>query len=229
MLVSGFRRLRDIHWSPDGQRILFRGRRGAALAKWFILSRDGGVPAELPVGAGETEAAWHPDGQAVVFSRWADRSIPLHESGIYLLELATSKTTKIPNSEGLIHPTLSPNGQFLAGVTEAELTPGQPCRLKLFAFRTQTWSEAAQGTLLNPGPWSPDSKYVYYQDILGSNEPVFRIAPGAAKPELSFDFGELLRAGYIRCAFAGFDAKGSPLAALTRSEVDLYRLDLELP
>jgi hypothetical protein len=101
--------------------------------------------------------------------------------------------------------------------------------LKLFAFRTQTWSEAAQGTLLNPGPWSSDSKYVYYQDILGSNEPVFRIGPGAAKPELSFDFGELLRAGYTRCAFAGFDAKGTPLAALTRSEVDLYRLDLELP
>jgi DNA-binding winged helix-turn-helix (wHTH) protein/Tol biopolymer transport system component len=229
MLVSGFKRLSDVQWSPDGQRILFHGRRGASPAKWFILPSDGGALAELPVGAGETEAAWHADGQAVVFARWADSTLPLKESGIYTLDLSTSKITKIPGSEGLIHPRVSPNGQYLASVTERELSPGQPCRLKLFAFRTQTWSEAAQGTLLNPGPWSSDSKYVYYQDILGSNEPVFRIGRGAAKPELSFDFGELLRAGYTRCAFAGFDAKGTPLAALTRSEVDLYRLDLELP
>jgi Tol biopolymer transport system component len=229
MMVSGFTRLAALQWSPDSQRILFRGSRGASPAKFYVLSGDAGTPAELPLEARQTEAAWHPDGQSIVLARWADSTIPLIESGIYLLNLTTSKISKIPGSEGLIHPTFSPDGQILAGVTEVELSPGQTCRLKLFDSRTRTWREVAQGTLLNPGEWSSDSKYFYYQDILGPNEPVYRIALGKGKPEIYFDFGELLRAGYVRCAFVGFDPKGTPIASLTRSEVDLYRLDLELP
>jgi Tol biopolymer transport system component len=228
-LAFGFRSISGIQWSPDSRRILFEGLVGTDSPRAWIVSADGGTPIDIPLGTGHNEPSWCPDSQGIVFAKWLEGTVQPSQTGIYLLDLRNSAIRKIPGSEGLIHPTFSPDGHFLAAVTEIEATPGQPSRLRLFDGRVKAWKEAAQGTLLNPGPWSSDSKHFYYQDILGPEEPVFRLAMSAGRPELSFDFAGLVRAGYVRCAFAGFDTNGKAIAVLTRSESDLYRLDLDLP
>lgn len=219
-----------IRWSPNGRQVLFHSVQGTEFGKFCIVSSDGGTPREISLGPGNNEAGWSPDGQSIVYAKWAgDGGIGTADSGIFSLDLQSSQRTKVAGSEGMIHPIYSPDKRFVAAVTTVHLNPTQPVHLKVLDTRTHQWTEVAPGRLINPIAWSPDSKYIYYQDILGENEPVFRYAIGGTKPELFFDFANLLRAGYIRCAFVRFAPDGGLIASLTRSDTDLYRLDLDLP
>jgi len=229
-LVSGLEPIDQVLWSPDGRQILFHRTRGAEFGTFFLVPAEGGTPTEVSLRTGLNELSWSPEGQSIAFAKHPDEGALAATGGaIYSLDLRTSQIKKIAGSEGLVHPRWSPDGRFLAAVTSLEISPGRPTRLKMFDSRTQSWKEIAQGTLLNPGEWSRDSKYFYYQDILGDAEPVFRFAVGAQRSELLFDFANLLHAGYHRCAFVRFDPNGDVIAYLTRGESDLYRLDLDLP
>ena len=229
-LASGLAPTISVRWSPDGQMILIHGSDGTEFGRFFIVSSDGGTPAEVSFGAGRNEPEWSPDAKSMVYAKWPEEGgVATSASGIYSVDLETLKVSKIPGSEGFIHPSWSPDKRFLVAVTSSHLGPPRPVVLKLFDTRTQNWKDIAQGTLLNPEEWSPDSKYIYYQDILGQDEPVYRYAIGGKKPELFFDFASLLHAGYIRCAFLRSAPNGQVIASLTRSDTDLYRLDLDLP
>lgn len=229
-LASGLAPTSSVRWSPDERMILFHSTDGTEFGRFFIVSSDGGTPAEISFGAGRNEPEWSPDAKSIVYAKWSEEGgVATATSGIYSEDLQTSQISKIPGSEGLIHPSWSPDKRFLVAVTNSHLSPARPVVLKLFDTRTQSWKDIGRGTLLNPGGWSPDSKYIYYQDILGQDEPVFRYAIGGKKPELFFDFASLLRAGYIRCAFLRSAPNGEVIASLTRSDTDLYRLDLDLP
>jgi hypothetical protein len=99
----------------------------------------------------------------------------------------------------------------------------------LFDVQRRTWKEIAHGTLVNPVQWSKDSSYFYYQDILGEGQPAFRYSIVNNKSESVVDFESLLHAGYVRCSFVGFAPDGALLVSLRRNEVNIYRLDLDLP
>lgn len=228
-LISGFASIDQLQWSPNGGRILFRAAQdNETRERFFSVAADGGTPTELVMGGGHNEATWSADGESITFARWPEeRRERDADSGIYALDLKTSHIARIPGSEDLIHPRWSPSGQFLAAISQ--LQSGQPTRLKLLDSRKQIWKQIAEGTLLNDPVWSRDSKYLYYQDILGPEEPVYRFAIGSQKAEKVFDFSALLRAGYIRCALVGFTPDGAPMALLSRGEADVYKLELELP
>jgi hypothetical protein len=143
------------------------------------------------------------------------------------MDLNTSQTYKIPGSENLIHPAVSLDGRFLAAI--AELRSGELTRLELFDFATQRWTELARGALLSKPTWSRDSKYLYYQDLLAPEEPVYGFAMSTRQSEKVLDFSSLLHSGVHRCGFEGLAGDGSIMAVTSRGEKDVYRLDLELP
>jgi Tol biopolymer transport system component/DNA-binding winged helix-turn-helix (wHTH) protein len=219
-----------LQWSPDGRQILFATTQGKEFGRVFIVSSDGGPPTEISLGNGHNEPRWSPDGHSIVYGKWPEEGgVAYADSGIYSHDLQSAKTTKIPGSEGLMFPLYSPDKRFLVAVTAAYSNKVVPEQVKLFDTRKQTWTEIGVGTIVNPVTWSADSKYVYYQDILGENEPVSRYAARTKNSERFFDFAKLLRAGYVRCAFEGFAPNGDVMAWLSRSDSDLYRLDLDLP
>ena len=228
-LASGFVSIKNIAWSSDGQRILFgAGPKADAARRFFVLQTDGSAPTEISLGKGQNEPVWSADGKSLIIARWFASGVkPDEQSGLYTMDLNTSQTYKIPGSENLIHPAVSLDGRFLAAI--AELRSGELTRLELFDFATERWTELARGALLSKPTWSRDSKYLYYQDLLAPEEPVYRFAMSTRQSEKLLDFSLLLHSGVLRCGFEGLAGDGSIMAVASRGEEDVYRLDLELP
>jgi Tol biopolymer transport system component len=228
-LASDFSSFGGVAWHPDGQRILFGAvRKGESTLRFLITPTDGSTPKEIELGQDANEPVWSADGNLIFYSkRFASGVTPTEVSGIYTRDLQSSQASKIPGSVNLIHPTPSPDGHFLAAITEVR--SGELTRLEIFDFITQRWTEIARGALLSHASWTRDSKYLYYQDLLVPEEPVFRFDLKTRKSERVLDFSALLHAGIIRCGFTGLAPDGSILAVITRGDGDLYRIDLELP
>jgi Tol biopolymer transport system component len=221
--------VRHIAWKPDGKQILFGGGRHDELpSHFFVMPADGGVPVELHLGSGASEPVWSADGLSIIYFKWFSSGVtPPGESGIYRMDLQTSQTTKILGSQNLVHVLPSPDGRFLAAVSEPR--SGELSRLKIFDFTTERWTEIARGTLLSGQAWSHGSTYLYYQELLSPEEPVFRYDSGTARTERVMDFSALLHAGVMRCGLMGLAPDESILAVTTRGEGDIFRIDLDLP
>jgi DNA-binding winged helix-turn-helix (wHTH) protein/Tol biopolymer transport system component len=229
-LASGFSLIDQVEWSPDSTHILFHTVDSAKQERFFVVPADGGPSIELALGTGRNEPRWSPDGKSICFAKWgADGGVTQAQSGIFLLDLRTSLITKVPGSEGLVHPRFSPDHRFLAAITNFDQNPSQPTRVMLFDTRTQSWREIAHGGLVNPVDWSKDSRDFYYQDILADGQPAFRYSTVANKSDVFVEFGDLLHAGYARCVFLSFAPDGSLAVSLRRNQVNVYRLDLDLP
>lgn len=228
-LASGFVSIKNMSWSPDGQRILFgAGPKGDPAQRFLVLQVEGGVPTEIKLGPGMNEPAWSANSSALIIAeRFGSGAASDEQSGLYAMDLKTTQTSKLPGSENLIHPAASPDGRFLAAVTE--LRSGELNRLELFEFATQRWTELARGALLSSPTWSRDSKSLYYQDLLAPEEPVYRFVMSTRQSEKVLDFSSLLHSGLLRCGFEGLAGDGSIMAVASRGEGDVYRLDLELP
>jgi DNA-binding winged helix-turn-helix (wHTH) protein/Tol biopolymer transport system component len=229
-LFSGSSQIEQISWSPDSKKILFQTAESATSGKIFLISSEGGPATELSVGRGHLESAWFPDGSKILVTRWVtEGGVSKADSGIFIFDLQTNKMTKVPGSEGLDHPIVSPDQRRIAAITNFELEPNRPTRLMLFDAASQSWNEVGHGTLVNPVAWSADSRLLYYQDILSEGEQSFRYSTAAQTTEPFVNFTSLLHAGYVRCSLLRPAPDGTLIVSLRRNEVNLYRLDLDLP
>jgi hypothetical protein len=141
------------------------------------------------------------------------------QPGLYLFDFFQGLTTRIPGSEGLAFPRWSPDGRFLAAVSEDTSV------MKLLDLRTHRWSEVARGKLISFPVWSADS-VLYFQDILAPGEPVYRFRPGASDTQRVYSFEDILHSGAQRCGFQGFAPDGSLLVQVNRGGGDIYALTL---
>jgi len=229
-LAAGFSFIDQVEWSPDSSHILFHAVDNAKSERFLVVPADGGPLRELALGTGRNEPRWTPDGKFIYFAKWGtDGGVTQAQSGIFFLDLQTSLVTKVPGSEGLVHPRLSPDHRFLAAVTNFDQNPSQPTRVLLFDTRIQSWQEIAHGGLVNPVEWSMDSRDFFYQDILADGQPAFRYSTVANKSDLFVEFGDLLHAGYARCVLLSVAPDGSLAVSLRRNQVNVFRLDLDLP
>jgi Tol biopolymer transport system component/DNA-binding winged helix-turn-helix (wHTH) protein len=217
----------DPRWSRDGRQILFTGLTEKGQHKLFLVSAEGGTARELFTDDGnQDEASWSPDGKSISFVNSVGPSASAQSPAvIQVLNLATNQLTVLPGSRDMGAPTWSPDGHLLTTVTD------DGHKLMLLDLRTQKWTKLAEGGLFYGGQfrWSPDSKYVYCQDILAPNEPVYRIRLSDRKQELVTSFESFLRGGVQKAAVVSMAPDGSPIIALDRNQADIYALDLDLP
>jgi len=213
-------------WSPDGSRIVFEGRSQDRPWNIYLVNTSGGSSLELlPDDQPHRFPDWLPDGESIVYSTpRASGGAPLGDSGIFVLDLKTRKTTKLPGSEGLTYPRSLFGSRYLSAVSEDQK------KVMLFDFQTHDWKEIASGgKSFYYLESAQDGKYLYFQDSLEAGQPLYRVHAGDWKLERVMSFESLLQNGVLRCRFVGLTPDGSPMVLATRGGGDIYELDLDLP
>jgi Tol biopolymer transport system component/DNA-binding winged helix-turn-helix (wHTH) protein len=212
-------------WSPDGKQILFEGRKTNGTYGIFLTSVEGGSARVLfEEDHKQGEPAWSPDGKLIAFSHFDDSAVSEQAStSIHVFDSKTNQSSLLPGSTGLRSPSWSPDGRFLAAVTE-DLQ-----KLMVLDLHAQKWSELDKAKLLNGAlTWSKDGKDLYYQDLLATAQPIYRIHIRNRKRELVATFETFLKGGIHRAGLIGMAPDGSLIARLDRGNSDIYFLDLEV-
>jgi Tol biopolymer transport system component len=135
-------------WSPDSKRIVFSDWR-----QLYVISADGSTPAEelIPNPNREVWPAWWPDGNSITFN---DYPVPGQFVGIKIFDFATRQVSVMPESEGFIMPTWSPDGKYMVA------TASNPTRTMLYSRESKTWNELGEH-LSAIWVWANDSKSLY--------------------------------------------------------------------
>jgi Tol biopolymer transport system component/DNA-binding winged helix-turn-helix (wHTH) protein len=214
---------KSLSWSPDGTQLAFSAVTPSGVSKIFVVPAGGGTPRELfEEDHFQDEPVWSSDGRSIAFSRFEEGAAS--SSSIQVLNLATKQVSLLSGSDGLRSPSWSPDAHFLAAITE------NLQKVMLLDLHTQKWTELADATLLNGAlTWSKDGKDLYYQDLLGKNQPVYRIHLADRKREVVTTFETFLKGGVHRAALMGLTPDGSLIVRLDRGGADIYALDLDLP
>jgi DNA-binding winged helix-turn-helix (wHTH) protein/Tol biopolymer transport system component len=213
-------------WSPDGKEIIFGGRFPGQPGRLYRVTRDGGKP-EVLTGADATdgEPSWSPDGRSIIFQRWTANATGTRHSAIYVLDLSTHQTRMLAGTQDFDGVHWSPDGRYAAASDETHE------KVMLFDFKTQQWSELADGPAYGWGiRWSSDSIYVYYQlAAQGEEQPIFRVRVRDRKVEQITSARQILRADVLGYTLTGLTPDGSPVASLLSRNSDVYALELDLP
>jgi dipeptidyl aminopeptidase/acylaminoacyl peptidase len=214
------------HWSPDGKRIAFSGSLPGGPPRIFLISSEGGKAEPVTAGGSrEVRPEWSPDGNFLLFTGVpSSRHAEADQTCIYQLDLTTKQLSMFPGSKGLQDSERSPDGRYLAALGVDYKS------LMLFDFQAGRWTELAAGALLFGLAWSPDSKYVYSQDLYeGPVQPIFRVRISDRRIERVATSRQILRADVTSFSFLGLTPDGSPLATLNHSNSDIYALDVYFP
>ncbi len=211
-------------WSPDGRWIAFMGteKPDAPAASWrvYVVSADGtGRRSVLESENGQGAPTWSPDSTRLIFGELVER--PQHEPVvIHLVDLRTGEASVLPGSEGLWTARWSPDGRYIAALTQDSKN------LMLFDFRSRKWSKLTTAGSIVDVCWSHQGDSIYFSDHLPSqrDSSIFRVRlrDGRVEPVAS------LR-GTSERTWMGLDPDDSPLVTSLNGTEEVYALDWQLP
>jgi Tol biopolymer transport system component len=208
-------------WSPDGKRIAFMGRAEGRPWKVRVVSAEGGSYEPLTsTDAAEGAPTWSPDGSRVAFGGLvdpADRAPgPLV---IHIYDLKERQLTVVPQSEGLWTARWSPDGRYIAALTEDSRS------LMLFDFRIGKWATVLALGRIWDLRWSRQGKSVYLNAASADGEPaLFRVEIPGHHAERLINVGGTDTAGWL-----GLAPDDSPLIVRRATTVEIYALRCQFP
>lgn len=210
-----------MHWSPNDQRIALMGREPGQPWKIYLISAQGGelTPA-MNEKRNEADPDWSPDGQHLVFGRlpdvMAEQSLP---KAIHILDLRTHRISLVPGSSNLFSPRWSPNGRYIAALTIDEN------KVMLFDMATRKWKTLVPMPAHDPS-WSHDSRWIYFLDFLGKDQPIYRVSVPGGKLERVADMSSLRSLGVEDFRFAGLTPGDVPLVNAFIATSNIYSAEL---
>jgi Tol biopolymer transport system component len=207
-------------WSPDGKQIAFFGHPPGEPYQIYVVPSGGGTPELIYRSATNlADPSWSPDGKSLAFG---ENSLNNQGSAVYVLDLKTKNATKLPGSDGLYSPRWSPDGRHIAAITLDSL------KLKLFALKSQQWTDLASLFVAYP-IWSRDSRYLYFDGILDSQESYFRVQASDGKLERLVSLKGFQAVGGAFGNWSGIAPDGTPLLVRDASIQEIYALDWDAP
>jgi Tol biopolymer transport system component len=147
-------------WSPDGARIVFSAVTPAEPWRIRIVAAGGGSLRTLTAGdRNESDADWSPDGRRIVMGFSLQEHRPDRPIAIDTIDVETGAATKVPGSEGLFSPRLSPDGRTLVALSRDSF------HLLARDMARGTWREvAASHQWLTYPAWSNDGRHLFVSD-----------------------------------------------------------------
>jgi len=209
-------------WSPDASRIIYESVDVGAGWKAQWIPANGGAPQDLfPSGTGGVDFNWSPDRKSIIFSIGPTYA----PTAIYSFDLSTRQVTEFPGSRQLFSPRVSPDGRYLAALSQ------DSGKLFLYDFSTKKWSLwlTERGNISFP-TWSKDSSSLYFDNFFTENPTARRVRLGNTKSEELFSLAGLQR--YFNTTsgtWGGLAPDGSRLYVQDQSINEIYSLQLQLP
>ena len=210
-------------WSPDGTRIAFMASTPGQPWKILIVRTQGGTPQEIsPDGLNQGDATWMPDGNSIVFA-----ALPWLEYGrvsgpkIHVVDLKTLKRSDVPGSETLFSPRCSPDGRFIAALSDDSK------KLMIFDWKTNKWSQLAEGLFAFQN-WSQDAKHLYAEQYSGKEDDFVSISVPDGRIVRLFSLKEVPRGFDPLESWVGL-ADDEPLLMRDKSTQEIYSLELKFP
>jgi len=144
-------------YSPDGQRIAFMAHKPDQPWKIYWVAANGGALREISSEVAEqADPNWSPDGQSILYGQPTNFApAPGSRWDLYLYELRTGKSSRLPDSMGLFSPRWSPDGRYVAALSLDQRS------LTLIDLKTGGRRKWEGRNFWHPF-WSLDSQWVYF-------------------------------------------------------------------
>jgi Tol biopolymer transport system component len=207
-------------WSPDSSHIVYQtfAAGGGFKAQW--ISAQGGASEDLlPGGRGGVDFNFSPDGKSIIFCKGPSYAPTI----IFSLDLKTREVSNFPGSEELFSPRYSPDGRYLAALSQDSNT------LFLYDFASKKWNKwlTERGNIAYP-TWSRDSKYVYFDNFMTDHPTARRVKVGDTQSEELFSLAALRRySGTPSGTWGGLSPDGYRLYVEDTSVQEIYSLQLQ--
>ena len=209
-------------WSPHNDRLAVMAQQPGSRWKLYLVDASGGgVQPVLDENRNQADPDWSADGQSIVYGRVPDAMGTDNQvKAIYLLDLATRKTTRLPGSEGLFSPRLSPDGRFLAAIRADQKA------LMLYDRDAGKWEQISSHSIADP-VWTRDSRTLYFQDFAEAGKPIYRLSAAGDHREHRVAALENVRSSdVLDYRLIGLDPGDRPLVTAQTSVVNLYSTQL---
>ena len=212
-------------WSPDGKQIVFSG--SSSNTNWiaYLISSDGtGLRELIPGAKSGYDPTWSADGKSIVLTLNAtDKHAPIQvRLGIVIVDVESGKISPLPYAEHLFSPRWSPDGRYIAALTDDSL------KLMLFDVAAQRWQELANMPIGYPS-WSHDGQYIYFDTTLSEDAAFFRVRISDHKLERLFSLKAMRRYWGPFGPWTGLAPDDTPLLVRDISSQEIYALDWQAP
>jgi Tol biopolymer transport system component len=218
-LTTPFQGIFMVKYSPDSRKIAFMAFQPSGPWKIYWVSAEGGALHEIPSPISvQADPAWSGDGQAITFGQPPEEmggGAPSVVRHLYRYDLRTEKTTEVPGSTGLFSPRSSPDGRYLSAIL------ADWHGMSLLDTTTSEWRPLMRQRWNGLPFWSPDSAWVYFNDI---GDPVlWRVhVPDGRLEEL----GPIpLPSGYNECSAVAAAPDNAAVVWCWDSRSDIFALD----
>lgn len=205
--------------SPDGRQIAISAGDPGSRILIYVVPIDGGTPRKIDVAKLNLNVpSWSPDGNSLIFAEFGGTD----QSSVHSLDLKTLAITDLPSPQSLLRPLLSPDGRFIAA-TNVDGT-----ELLLFDFSSRQWTPLTK-TSVGYFEWSPDSKFVYFDNGFSADQAIFRVRLADHKIEKVVDLKDFRRVVLPWFTWFGLTPDGAPILMRDTGTQEVYALDLDVP
>jgi Tol biopolymer transport system component len=204
-------------WSPDGSKITFMDTQFNVPWRVSLISSSGGPPQTPPSAPPSNNPNWLPDGKSIIYGQFQpDKKI----FAILRQDLGSGEISRIPDSDGLYSPQVSPDGRYISAF---RLSSNE---ILLFDAKTNRWSTLAKGEGFGYNIWSHDGKYVYARNDHAGSPRIVRVRIKDAKMEEIVSLKDLPQLADVFALWIGLTPDDEPIVIRDRSTQEIYALDL---